>query len=417
MDIQASICLNSLKTFSANFSELLIAGRFFEISYDLISLSFGIAVVASLQSLIASVSVDNLLRESSDTNRELLAQGVGNIASSLFGGIVSAGSQSRAMANFSYSGRTANSRFISGILALAVLMFCALLRRSTISKNTAVRSMFLSLRAEAQLKNLVKTRPHSIILKQQEPEGKEQTMFRKSVYILISLAACLLLFKTSSVISAPESDPYAEARHNMVENDLKARDITDPLVLKVMGKVKRHLFVDKNRQESAYGDYPLAIGLGQTISQPYIVALMTQKLQLKKGEKVLEIGTGSGYQAAVLAEIAKEVYSIEINKKLANRASTLLKSQGYKNIKVKTGDGFLGWEEYAPFDAVIITCSVNRVPPALIKQLKPGGRIILPLGEKFQTQRLVLGTKKGDGLQIKDIIPVRFVPMTGQADK
>jgi protein-L-isoaspartate(D-aspartate) O-methyltransferase len=204
----------------------------------------------------------------------------------------------------------------------------------------------------------------------------------------------------------------------MIANDLIARDISDPAVLKAMGKVRRHLFVDKSLWNEAYADYPLPIGDGQTISQPYIVALMTQSLKLKQDDKVMEIGTGSGYQAAILAEIVQQVYSREIVKTLAEKAERLLRSLGYQNIKIKTGDGYRGWEEYAPFDAIIITCAVNHLPAPLVNQLREGGRIVLPLGDSgLFAQRLVLGTKKGGKIELQQITGVRFVPMMGESQK
>jgi protein-L-isoaspartate(D-aspartate) O-methyltransferase len=221
------------------------------------------------------------------------------------------------------------------------------------------------------------------------------------------------------VITFPEActsgETSLESKHQiMIENDLKARGIDDPTVISAMQDVKRHLFIDKRRQRNAYGDYPLPIGEGQTISQPYIVGLMTQSLQLKSSDRVLEIGTGSGYQAAVLAEIVKDVYSIEIKEKLAQKAAELLSFLGYTNVTVKAGDGYYGWEEYAPFDAIIVTCAAEKIPPPLIEQLKEGGKIILPLGRKFQIQNLILGIKKGNTIKKEDLIPVRFVPMTGK---
>jgi protein-L-isoaspartate(D-aspartate) O-methyltransferase len=242
-------------------------------------------------------------------------------------------------------------------------------------------------------------------------------MKKKAVKALSLLFVYFLFLNVSPVLCETAQDPFARARQRMIEYDLKGRDITDPVVLKAMQKVLRHLFVDENQWQNAYADFPLPIEEGQTISQPYIVALMTQSLGLKKEDKVLEVGTGSGYQAAVLAEIAGRVYSIEIKKKLADRAAKLLKSLGYKNIFVKAGDGFYGWKEHAPFDAIILTCAVNKIPQSLIDQLKDGGKIILPLGGKFWGQSLVVGTKKGGGLDTKNTIPVRFVPMTGQALK
>jgi len=214
-----------------------------------------------------------------------------------------------------------------------------------------------------------------------------------------------------------QEDPFKEARARMIEKDLKGRDISDPKVLSAMEKVKRHLFVDKDLWNVAYNDYPLSIGDGQTISQPYIVALMTQWLRLKPTAKVLEIGTGSGYQAAVLAELVDTVYSIEIKKGLAKKASARLKDLGYGNIKVKQGDGYFGWPEHAPFDAVIVTCAPDNIPPPLTQQLKEGGRLIIPVGETSLYQTLTLVTKVKGNLQVEHISGVRFVPMTGEAEK
>jgi protein-L-isoaspartate(D-aspartate) O-methyltransferase len=205
-------------------------------------------------------------------------------------------------------------------------------------------------------------------------------------------------------------DDFFEKRKNMVESQIKARGIKDERVIEAMLKVERHLFVPQNLRDSAYEDFPLPIGEGQTISQPYIVALMTEVLNLKPNDKVLEIGTGSGYQAAVLAEIAKEVYTIEILPKLAERAAELLKDLGYKNIKVKCGDGYLGWPEYAPFDCIIVTCAPDHIPQPLIEQLKEGGRMVIPVGERFY-QELILIEKKEGKIEKRSIIPVLFVPM------
>jgi protein-L-isoaspartate(D-aspartate) O-methyltransferase len=214
-----------------------------------------------------------------------------------------------------------------------------------------------------------------------------------------------------------QKENYAAARQRMVEEDLWARDITDKNVLKVMGKVERHLFVDETLRSKAYADYPLPIGEGQTISQPYIVALMTQLISPKPGEKILEIGTGSGYQAAILAELVVKVFTIEIRPTLAQKASALLKRLGYTQVSVKIGDGYLGWKENAPFDAIIITCAANHIPPPLIEQLREGGRLIIPLGETTFHQTLTLITKiKGD-LRVRQITSVRFVPMTGEAER
>jgi protein-L-isoaspartate(D-aspartate) O-methyltransferase len=203
----------------------------------------------------------------------------------------------------------------------------------------------------------------------------------------------------------------------MVESQLKSRGIYDSRVLKVMGMVPRHLFVSPSDEWQAYADHPLPIEEGQTISQPYVVALMTESLNLSGTERVLEIGTGSGYQAAVLSELCKEVYTIEIREGLAMSAEEKLRNLGYWNTHVKWSDGYYGWKENAPFDAIIITCAVNHVPPYLTQQLKDGGRIILPLGSIQYYQTLTLVEKKGEKFITTHITNVRFVPMTGQALK
>jgi len=207
-------------------------------------------------------------------------------------------------------------------------------------------------------------------------------------------------------------------RARMVATQIQARDVNDPNVLKAMRMVPRHAFVRPGEQHYAYNDHPLPIGLGQTISQPYIVAFMTEALRLDPNDKVLEIGTGSGYQAAVCAEIAQEVYTIEILGELAKSAAKKLKELGYRNVFVRAGDGYLGWPEKAPFDAIIGTAAAGRIPPPLIEQLKPGGRMILPVEGRFGFQYLVLITKDSKGnLHQKNVMPVQFVPMTGQVQK
>lgn len=208
---------------------------------------------------------------------------------------------------------------------------------------------------------------------------------------------------------------YAEKREMMVETQIEARGVKDKLVLAAMRKVPRHLFVAEGLEDIAYTDGPLPIGEEQTISQPYIVALMTELLGLKGGEKVLEIGTGSGYQAAILAEIAKEVYTIEIICSLAEKAEKRLSEMGYKNVIVRCADGYQGWEEYAPFDGVIVTAAPDHIPQPLVDQLKIGGKLVIPVGDLFQELMVVTKTEKG--IKKENIIPVRFVPMTGEAEK
>jgi protein-L-isoaspartate(D-aspartate) O-methyltransferase len=202
---------------------------------------------------------------------------------------------------------------------------------------------------------------------------------------------------------------FKKLREDMVKSQIERRGIKNKAVLAAMRKVERHRFIPSYLQCLAYEDGPLPIGEDQTISQPYIVALMTELLQLKGSEKVLEIGTGSGYQAAILAELTKEVYTIEILPKLANRAEKLLIELGYKNIKVRCSDGYLGWQEAAPFDAIIVTCAVKEIPKPLIEQLAEGGRMVVPQGEISQELKLLI---KNEGkLEEKDIVPVIFVPM------
>lgn len=203
-------------------------------------------------------------------------------------------------------------------------------------------------------------------------------------------------------------------RNSMVNEQLVRRGIEDKIVLEAMRKILRHRFVDKSLRHMAYSDRPLPIDEGQTISQPYVVAMMTEALALKASDRVLEIGTGSGYQAAVLAEIVKEVYTIEVRKKLAEKVEKFLDELGYENIKTKYADGYFGWQEYAPFDAIIITASANHIPPPLIKQLKEGGRLIIPLGRTVYRQTLILATKKDGKLDVEQMGGVRFVPMVGE---
>jgi protein-L-isoaspartate(D-aspartate) O-methyltransferase len=221
---------------------------------------------------------------------------------------------------------------------------------------------------------------------------------------------------TMETTTQEEKDRFEEARSKMVQRQLKGRDINDPRVLEVMGQIPRHLFVDEKYWDQAYNDHPLPIAEGQTISQPYVVALMTQALQLEGSERVLEIGTGSGYQAAVLAELCQEVYTLEIREPLAQSAAERLQQLGYENVRVKWADGYFGWEEHAPYDCIIITCAVNHIPPPLLQQLKEGGRLILPLGSTLYYQTLTLVEKQNNEFFLTHIIDVRFVPMVGEAE-
>jgi len=214
-------------------------------------------------------------------------------------------------------------------------------------------------------------------------------------------------------LTAAEAD-FASLRGQMAQTQLAARDITNQRVLEVMGTVPRHELVPEELRRHAYKDGPLPIGHGQTISQPYIVAFMTQALEPTTNDVVLEIGTGSGYQAAVLAGLVRQVYTIEIVEPLARRAESDLKRLGYTNVNVRAGDGYKGWPEAAPFDAVIVTCAPDHVPQPLVDQLKEGGRLIIPVGPTHD-QSLYLLRKRSGKVQRQAVLPVRFVPMTGRA--
>lgn len=244
----------------------------------------------------------------------------------------------------------------------------------------------------------------------------KQIDFRTFIkFRLFLLLICPVLF---SVISdSYASDDYKTKRMIMVEKDIKGRGIKDPKVFEAMSKIERHMFVERKYMRRAYEDNPLPIDEGQTISQPYVVALMTEALKLSPDDKVLEIGTGSGYQAAVLAEIVSEVYTIEIRKNLAVKSERLLKNLGYKNIKVKHADGYYGWEDHAPFDAIIVTAAANHIPAPLIRQLKEGGRLIIPLGSTVYFQTLTLAAKKKGELDVMQMGGVAFVPMTGEVQR
>ncbi|MCH7884086.1 MAG: protein-L-isoaspartate(D-aspartate) O-methyltransferase [Planctomycetes bacterium] len=213
----------------------------------------------------------------------------------------------------------------------------------------------------------------------------------------------------------PRTGERAAERRKMVVDQIEARGVKDPAVIEAMRNVPRHWFVPVRLHRLAYADRPLPIGEGQTISQPYIVALMTEVLRLNPQSKVLEIGTGSGYQAAVLSEITPHVFTIEIVEPLARRAIQTFEERGYKTISSRIGDGYGGWPEHAPFDAIIVTCAPEHIPTKLIEQLKPGGRICIPVGAQGRVQELIVATKRADGsLKRKSLIPVRFVPMTGE---
>ena len=244
-----------------------------------------------------------------------------------------------------------------------------------------------------------------------DPRTKSKTLTLSMVFLMLWNLAMPL-----SGSYAFDAD-FKIKRGKMIEGDIKGRGITDKKVIHAMSKIERHLFVNKSLMNMAYEDHPLPIGEGQTISQPYVVALMTEALNLKSTDKVLEIGTGSGYQAAVLAEIVSEVYTIEIRKNLAEKTEKLLKVLGYENIKVKYGDGYFGWEEYGPFDAIIVTASANHIPSPLIKQLKEGGRLIIPLGSTLYYQILTMAIKKRGQLDLTQMDAVSFVPMSGEAQK
>jgi protein-L-isoaspartate(D-aspartate) O-methyltransferase len=226
----------------------------------------------------------------------------------------------------------------------------------------------------------------------------------------VAFAGCLLLLVPLCAAAADEAG-FERARQQMVERQLQARDIADPGVLRAMGKVPRHRFVSPTLAPQAYADRALPIEEGQTISQPYIVALMTQLLELRGSEKVLEVGTGSGYQAAVLAELVPRVYTIEILPGLAGSAAARLKALGYSQVAVRAGDGYRGWPEAAPFDAIVVTAGATHIPEPLVTQLAEGGRLVIPVGESSGRQELVQGRKTAGRMVTRVVIPVRFVPL------
>lgn len=241
----------------------------------------------------------------------------------------------------------------------------------------------------------------------------------RKVRVILNLALALLAACTAVTTPAPtmsgDEARFAQQRERMVLETIERRGITDEDVLNAMRAVPRHLFVPENERDRAYGDYPLPIGYGQTISQPYIVALMTELLVLKEGDRVLEVGTGSGYQAAILAEISGiEVYTIEIIPDLAESARERLESLGYTSLHCKQGDGYYGWPEHAPFDAIIVTAAPDHLPQALVEQLAPGGQMVIPIGPPGGYQTLWKFVKGDDGgLKAFNMGGVAFVPFTG----
>jgi protein-L-isoaspartate(D-aspartate) O-methyltransferase len=248
-----------------------------------------------------------------------------------------------------------------------------------------------------------------------EPNSMRNILeFYSAVLLFILIPGCNI--NNQHNLDDASAPPYYSERKQMVERQIMRRGIKDTQIIEAFLEVERHRFVPKGLIKYAYDDRPLPIGDGQTISQPYIVAYMTQVLKLSRTDKVLEIGTGSGYQAAILGELSDNVFTIEINKTLGTRADTLLKDLGYNNIRVKTGDGYKGWEEHAPYDAIIVTCSPSHVPEPLKEQLKEGGRMIIPVGEAYN-QKLVYIRKINNELEQQNEFPVLFVPMVDPKGK
>jgi protein-L-isoaspartate(D-aspartate) O-methyltransferase len=220
-----------------------------------------------------------------------------------------------------------------------------------------------------------------------------------------------------AAIAEADVDRFAAERERMVVEQIEARGVRDARVLAAMRKVPRHELVPAGERDRAYDDRPLPIGHGQTISQPYIVALMTELARAGPGDRVLEVGTGSGYQAAVLAETGAEVWSIEIVEPLAKRAAADLARLGFERVHVKAGDGYRGWPEHAPFDAILVTAAPPEVPEPLLEQLAAGGRLVIPVGERGELQWLEVHERNGTEMRIERVTPVRFVPMTGEAER
>lgn len=248
------------------------------------------------------------------------------------------------------------------------------------------------------------------------------SIMHNNIHIVWMMRIAIIIALASPVISP--ADEFESKRHalvNQIEADVRETSLyldkekLDGRVIQALREVPRHEFVQRSWQKHAYENRPLPIGHGQTISQPYIVAIMTDLVKPQPQQRVLEVGTGSGYQAAVLAKLVKQVYSIEIIRPLAEQATARLKQSGYANVTVKIGDGYYGWAEFAPFDAIVVTAAASHIPPPLLKQLKPGGRMIIPVGSRFMTQQLLLVQKDTQGkVTTRQILPVMFVPLTGR---
>lgn len=242
-------------------------------------------------------------------------------------------------------------------------------------------------------------------------------MKRFFLILILLIANQATSLAASNVVPQPEDAKYTKARHYLIDNELRSLGIKNPSVLSAMHEVQRHEFVPEKYRARSYENISLPIGKLQTISQPYMVALMTEAIRPEAGDKVLEIGTGTGYAAAVLGEIVNEVYTIEIEPELAKTAKTRLNRLGYTNVHVKDGDGFYGWPEVAPFDGIILTCNAEKVPPKLAEQLKEGGRLVMPLGADYTPQTLVVVTKVNGKMVSRPLVEVQFVPMVGEIKK